>query len=794
MKRQRSVFCKSTVLLTACLCLGMPGSLRADESTESLFPEAGGYEVSETETETETETEISEEEDLYEELHVQTPTPMEGNFFTEMWGNSVSDIDVRRILHGYDLVRWQSEEGMFSFDPSVVSGVMVTQNDAGDHIYTLGLYSDLYYNDGTPVTARDYAFSILLSIAPETAQIGADVRVADHIVGYREYASGEADVLSGVHMPDEHTLSITISHEYLPFFYELGLLDCIPCPVSVIAPGCTVVDNGEGIQIVNEDEKIREPLFTAELLKKTILDEETGYRSHPAVTCGPYSLVSYDAQKHSARLKINKYYKGNAEGVKPGISRILFDTAENSTMLEDLEEGDTDLLNKCVDAEAVARGVALIARDRQFAMSSYARSGLTYISFCCEQEAVSSAAVRRAIACCLDKEHLVKDYVGNYGLKADGYYGLGQWMVQILNGTLKYPLEIPESEEDEQALLDYEAQLEEWESLNLDEVKIYDFDIKEAVRLLEEDGWVLNRKGKPFDPEEDTVRCKKIGKELVSLELTLVYPDGNRIGESLDEFFTDNLEQAGIELETEQLPMDDLLALYYRENGKRDCDMIYLGTNFDLLFDPSMTFLPETEEETEEIPADEEETEEETEGVDGEPEETPGDIAEETEELSEDAAEEETGEDIEIITEEETEDLLDEEGETETLPDEGPEDEIILPRNRIYNTTGLSDSKLYELAKEMSSTQPGDALEYCRRWIAFQEEFSRLEPMIPVYSNVYFDFYPRTLQNYNIAEHVTWGQAIIESRLGDPALEEETEEPAEEMTEELGEGEILIED
>ena len=66
--------------------------------------------------------------------------------------------------------------------------------------------------------------------------------------------------------------------------------------------------------------------------------------------------------------------------------------------------------------------------------------------------------------------------------------------------------------------------------------------------------------------------------------------------------------------------------------------------------------------------------------------------------------------------------------------------------------------------------------------------------MIPVYSNVYFDFYPRTLQNYNIAEHVTWGQAIIESRLGDPALEEETEEPAEEMTEELGEGEILIDD
>ena len=47
--------------------------------------------------------------------------------------------------------------------------------------------------------------------------------------------------------------------------------------------------------------------------------------------------------------------------------------------------------------------------------------------------------------------------------------------------------------------------------------------------------------------------------------------------------------------------------------------------------------------------------------------------------------------------------------------------------------------------------------------------------MIPIYSNVYFDFFPRYLQNYNISENVTWSQAIVSAFLSD-ASDEDIEE------------------
>ena len=53
-------------------------------------------------------------------------------------------------------------------------------------------------------------------------------------------------------------------------------------------------------------------------------------------------------------------------------------------------------------------------------------------------------------------------------------------------------------------------------------------------------------------------------------------------------------------------------------------------------------------------------------------------------------------------------------------------------------------------------------------------------PVLPVYSNVYFDFYPHVLHEYEIAANISWPQAIITSYLSDYIPEEEAaaeEEP-----------------
>ena len=66
----------------------------------------------------------------------------------------------------------------------------------------------------------------------------------------------------------------------------------------------------------------------------------------------------------------------------------------------------------------------------------------------------------------------------------------------------------------------------------------------------------------------------------------------------------------------------------------------------------------------------------------------------------------------------------------------------------------------------MRKTPPGAIFEYVTKWISFQEQYNEVLPCIPIYSNIYFDFYTEMLQNYYITSHVTWSQAILEAYFG----------------------------
>ena len=565
------------ILASMLLITSLPMMVLAEETT-----------TPETEEQTETKSPIQYD---YNELTVAVTTPLTGNFFTNMWGNNSSDLDIRSLIHGYNLVEWDMEKGMFVVDESVVSGISVTRGK--DLTFILALYTDLKYNDGTPITAWDYAFSILLSIAPEMKEIGARVKTPEYIKGYKEYISGASDTLAGVRVLNNNTLSITIDAAYLPFFFEMGLLDCIPYPISVIAPGVRVADDGKGIYLTNANPDDGEAQFTADLLRKTILDEASGYLTHPTVTSGPYTLLSYE--DGTAVLETNPNYKGNSKGQKPMIPRIKVVSLGADKQVPALADGSITVLNKASSIQTINDALAVVDADSIMTSTSYLRSGLSFIGFNAERQPMDELAVRQAIAYLTDRESLISEAVGDYGMRTDGFFGLGQWMYQMVNGTLN-PLGELASNADAQTRKKYEEAAAAWEKVSMEGIRIYDLNVDAAAALLDEAGWNLNENGDPFDPANDTLRYKKTDDGLIPLKLTLAYAEGSAAGAALEGTLVQDLAAGGIELTVSKIPTAELMNQYYR-NTEVTYDMLFLATNFDVLYDPSGYFM-ETEEGT----------------------------------------------------------------------------------------------------------------------------------------------------------------------------------------------------
>ena len=610
-------------------------------------------------------------------LTVANPTPVLGQFFTDLWATGTADIDVRTLLSGCNLVCWDGIEGLFRADPSVVSSLTVTENAAGDRTYTFTILDGLRYSDGTRITAWDYAFSVLFQISPEIRQLGGTNADKSYLTGFDAYMARTAAYLSGVRVLNDNTIAFTVSHEFLPYFYELALVSCEPMPISAIAPGVVVRDDGFGVYLANQDPNIWAPVYSTDLLSKTLLDPENGFLHYPYVSSGPYTLTSWDGV--TATFAYNPYYRGNALDERPLIETLTYTLADNRTMMENLEKGVFDVVNKVTDAEAISKGLQLTTGG-DFRMANYPRSGMSFLSFVCENRTVSSVAVRQAIAWCMDRDAITSDYTGGYGLRVDGFYGLGQWMFRILSGAVDPPVRKPDIET-EASLAAYQEKLDQWSALSLDSLTPYTADVRKANALLDADGWVVN--------PSTGIREKWVDGYLTPLDLTLAYPDGSRIAACFEQHMVPYLAACGVRLTLLPLPTQDLFLKYYgrdsREADGRQIDMFFLGSNFSLIYDPVLYFSG-------------------------------------TDQFS---------------------------------------------GGYGWRYTGYQDDDLYNLAVSMRETEPGNVLEYMREWIVFQQRFNEKLPMIPIYSNVYFDFYVSNLERYTIAESTTWADAMLGAYLAE---------------------------
>ncbi len=502
------------------------------------------------------------EETYYEVLKVGNPTPMLGRFFTYMWGCTTSDIDVQRLLHGCSPVRYDVGGMCWRFDRSVVRNVTMTTDKEGNKTCQIVFRDDLYYSDETPITAYDYAFTILFTMDPAIRETGGIPMDYSWLYGAEEYLDGTSETLAGVHVVNDYILRITEKKESLPYYYEINRFNINPYPAHIILPGVAIEDKGQGVYLSEG--------ITEEKIRENILDENTGYLSHPSVVSGPYLLKSYDGT--TAKFEVNPHNRATDDGRNIDIKEIEYTLAENDSMIGKLETGDFDLLNKVTMKDAVKGGGMLINdRSKEFAADKYERTGLTMIWFMEKSPKLQELAVRQAVAYCFDREGFTLEYAGTDGEVVDGMFGIGQWMYRLASGKT-------------------EADLSGYD-ISMDGLVRYNKDIKLATRLLNRAYWKTDEDGLRYKEDEN--------KERTELKLVLGAPESEELHAALEKYLVANLKKTGIEVIIKPMSMDEIQEAF--RSGSVEIDMLYLGDDFNIMLNPEM-FKPERETEKKEKP------------------------------------------------------------------------------------------------------------------------------------------------------------------------------------------------
>lgn len=472
-------------------------------------------------------------------------TAVENDWYDTAYENSAFNYKAYSLIHsGGDTIIY-NKEGQFEVNPTVVKNLETTENEDGSKTFTITINDGLLWSDGTPITAKDYVFEILLDASPEMAGVDSYPNTWNytHVVGIDEYYEG-ADTLAGVHLVDDMTFSITAKAEELPFHYDITYATAMPRPMAVIAPGCDVVDAPEGVSITGE--------FTTDVLMKTINDPDTGYRFNPQVTCGPYLFKGYDTAAQQATLEVNPNFAGDYRGVKPLIKTLILKTVKEETMVDELKAGTVDILFQ-TGGKTIEAGLDLVDEGAAI-KNAFFRNGYGMISFDCSQFPTDSANVRKAIALCLDRNEFARQYSGGHASVVHSEYGLAQWEYM---------------------------EAKDWIDENLD---TYDMDLDRAKQLLVEDGWTLNKDGGEYK-DGDGLRYKDVDGERKALQIEWCNSEGNPVSELLATMLPEAMAEIGMEL----LPTTVDSATLFDARGHQTeklYNMYNLGNGFATAYSP----------------------------------------------------------------------------------------------------------------------------------------------------------------------------------------------------------------
>ncbi|MGH1334733.1 MAG: ABC transporter substrate-binding protein, partial [Aureispira sp.] len=388
--------------------------------------------------------------------------------------------------------------GLFDIDPNqldkfrpylAVGAPRVENIEGGLIAYHYEIRPEAVWDDGTPITAEDYVFTIKAIKNPKT-----------NAAALRSFLESIQEIIIDPTNPKKFTV-----HSKLYHLAELAI------STNPVYPAYYY--DAQGLMSDFTITELNDPAQLDRLMKdQRIIDfaEEfnNNYNLEPAkiIGGGPYQITEIVANQHIKLERKSKWWGDQVD--EPHIAaypqallfRVLSD--DNNAILS-LKEQELDVMTYIPEEKFVE-----LQKDERTAKNFQLKASdgfaYRYIGLNMKSPQLTDVRVRKALAHLVDKNYVVND--------------LANGLATVINGPVS-PLK-PH----------YNKMIETTA-----------FNVKKASELLAEAGWK--------DTNGDNILDKMIDGQLVNLSLKMLYPKGKQFYKDLSQILKDEAERVGIDIQ-----------------------------------------------------------------------------------------------------------------------------------------------------------------------------------------------------------------------------------------------------
>lgn len=265
------------------------------------------------------------------------------------------------------------------FVPQLAESITTEDNQ----LFTIKLREDAKWSDGTPVTAEDVEFTLILSADPQCANISLAMY---SVVGVSDDGVIEenAPAIEGIKVVDEKTLTVETKY---------------PTAINTFR-------NNFGRYLLTLPKHVLKDVPRAELLTHAWFNQ-------PDVISGPYFINDFDLQHYVHYVANENYFQG-----APKIKYLNVNVVAPAQMLAGIRSGEIDLVQQTMGAIPIEDYDAINALDDVRSVpSTPVTNELVFINV----EKVPDVRIRQALLYGMDRATMEQALLGDSGELVDGF-------------------------------------------------------------------------------------------------------------------------------------------------------------------------------------------------------------------------------------------------------------------------------------------------------------------------------------------------------------------------------------